>query len=494
MMAETKTPFLLEQRNQLGPTAKMLIIPAVLVATMLTSLVAFHSDRPLLVVAAAGGLAVLTLCAISPKFALHVMVLAFLLSPEIGMSRAGDTVESSRAITVRVEDLVLAIVIVGWAIRMGANKQLGMVVKTPLNLPICAFMGINILATSAGLLFGDVEGLTPVFFCVKYAQYYLFFFMTVNLVRSHVQARGLFVTALVTCAIVCVYGYLQMGAGQRISTPFEGEQPEPNTLGGYLVFMLAFIIAFFVETDSRWLRPLWGLAAVFVGVPLLYTFSRGSYAAAVPMVLAILICSRRNLRLTVVLAVLLLLSPLLAPQSVKARIYETFGQQDYGSAQIHLSDEVRLDASSTERLRSWYDALMWWATSPRAAFIGAGATSVGLLDGQYVRVLCETGAIGFMIFMWILFTVYQGARQGYARAHGDLERALMLGYVGGLAGLMTHALFANTFLLVRIMEPFWFMTGLLFAYRRLQADRDELLPVHVPQDQEPVVPKKGLWI
>ena len=493
MIAETKTPFLFEPRYRLGATGKLLILPVVIAATMLTSLIAFHSDRPLVVVGAAVGLAVLTLCAMSPKIALHVMVVAFLLSPEIGLSRAGDTVESSRAITVRVEDLVLLILVVGWAIRMGVHKELGVVVKTPLNLPICTFVGINILATSMGLLFGDIEGLTPIFYCAKYIQYYLFFFMTVNLVRSAVQARRLFITALVTCAIVCVYGYLQMGAGRRISTPFEG-QPEPNTLGGYLVFMLAFVIALFVETESRWLRLIWGLAAAFVTVPLLYTFSRGSYAAAVPMVIAILFCSRRNLRLTVVLVALLLLSPLVAPQSVKARIHETFGQQNYGSAQIHLADNVRLDASSTERIRSWYDALVWWATSPRAAFIGGGATRVGLLDGQYVRVLCEAGGIGFLIFMWMLFTVCQCARQGYSRAHGDFERALTLGYVGGLAGLMAHALFANTFLLVRIMEPFWFMTGLLFAYRRLQADRDQLLPVHVPRDQPPVVPKKGLWI
>lgn len=493
MIAESKTPFLFEPRHRLGAAGKLLIIPVVLVATMLTCLIAFHSDRPLIVVGAAGALAVLTLCAMSPKLALHVMVLAFLLSPEIGLSRTADTVESSRDITVRVEDIVLLILVVGWAIRMGVHKDLGVVVKTPLNLPICAFVGINILATSVGLLFGDIEGPTPIFFCLKYIQYYVFFFMTVNLVRSGVQARRLFVTALVTCAIVCLYGYLQMGAGRRISTPFEG-LPEPNTLGGYLVFMLAFVIALFVETESRWMRLIWGLAAAFVTVPLLYTFSRGSYAAAVPMVLTILLCTRRNLRLTVVLAALLLLSPLVAPQSVKARIHETFGQKDYGSAQIHLSDNVRLDASSTERVRSWSDALTWWATSPRAAFIGGGATRVGLLDGQYVRVLCEAGAIGLMIFMWLIFTVYQGARQGYARAHGDFERALMLGYVGGLAGLLAHALFANTFLLVRIMEPFWFMTGLLFAYRRLQSDRDQLLPVHVPRDQAPVVPKKGLWI
>jgi hypothetical protein len=36
-----------------------------------------------------------------------------------------------------------------------------------------------------------------------------------------------------------------------------------------------------------------------------------------------------------------------------------------------------------------------------------------------------------------------------------------MGYLSGFIGLLVHAFGANTFIIVRIMEPFWFMTGMV---------------------------------
>ena len=44
-----------------------------------------------------------------------------------------------------------------------------------------------------------------------------------------------------------------------------------------------------------------------------------------------------------------------------------------------------------------------------------------------------------------------------------LLRGLSVGLIAGLAGLLVHALAANTFIIVRIMEPFWFLTGIVIA-------------------------------
>src|SRR5436309_1489598 len=43
------------------------------------------------------------------------------------------------------------------------------------------------------------------------------------------------------------------------------------------------------------------------------------------------------------------------------------------------------------------------------------------------------------------------------------ERGLALGFVAGTAGLLGHALGANTFIIVRIMEPFWFFAAVVVA-------------------------------
>ena len=40
---------------------------------------------------------------------------------------------------------------------------------------------------------------------------------------------------------------------------------------------------------------------------------------------------------------------------------------------------------------------------------------------------------------------------------------LALGFVAGTVGLLGHALGANTFIIVRIMEPFWFFAAIVVA-------------------------------
>jgi hypothetical protein len=42
-------------------------------------------------------------------------------------------------------------------------------------------------------------------------------------------------------------------------------------------------------------------------------------------------------------------------------------------------------------------------------------------------------------------------------------RGLSVGLIAGLVGLLVHAIGANTFIIVRIMEPFWFLAGIIVA-------------------------------
>jgi len=44
---------------------------------------------------------------------------------------------------------------------------------------------------------------------------------------------------------------------------------------------------------------------------------------------------------------------------------------------------------------------------------------------------------------------------------GTRYEGLTMGYIAGFAAMVTHGIGANTFIIVRIMEPFWFMTGII---------------------------------
>jgi O-antigen ligase len=85
------------------------------------------------------------------------------------------------------------------------------------------------------------------------------------------------------------------------------------------------------------------------------------------------------------------------------------------------------------------------------------------MDAQYPRILVETGIVGLLAFAWLVYALFQVGLSTWRYAQDDLLRGLSAGMIAGFAGLLVHAIGANTFIIVRIMEPFWFVTGIVIA-------------------------------
>jgi hypothetical protein len=56
----------------------------------------------------------------------------------------------------------------------------------------------------------------------------------------------------------------------------------------------------------------------------------------------------------------------------------------------------------------------------------------------------------------------------YQRTVGTPFEGLALGYLAGFVAMIAHCIGANTFIIVRIMEPFWFLTGAIAVLPLLQ--------------------------
>jgi hypothetical protein len=82
------------------------------------------------------------------------------------------------------------------------------------------------------------------------------------------------------------------------------------------------------------------------------------------------------------------------------------------------------------------------------------------MDGQFFRTLVETGILGLATFIWMLSRVHTMVRQSIAHLPGGRLQGMAIGMLAGFWGMMGHALSANTFIIVRISEPFWCLVGL----------------------------------
>ena len=395
------------------------------------------------------------------ELALHIILLSMLLSPEIvvggfaGVS-IGKPDTKGDVLVVRIEDLILTTVCLAWLARAAIFKDVGLVRKTPLNGPIVAYTVTLVVATLLGTFAGNVRPLRGFFFTLKYVEYFVVYFMAVNYIQDERQLRRLLGTAVATCAISAVMGIAQIPSGERVSAPFEGKYGEPNTFGGYLVFMLAVILGLALAAKTLPARLRWFALAALTAAPLLYTLSRTSWLAALPMLLTLILLSPRRLIVIVAVGCAILLGSAVFPKQVLDRYDYTFhapearGEFRVGSA--------RFDTSTSARVESWGYGIRGWLKRP---LLGYGVTGFAFMDAQYVRVLVEGGLLGLAAFLWLLWRILRTAWDTYRRTVGTRFEGLALGYIAGFAAMITHCIGANTFIIVRIMEPFWFLTGIV---------------------------------
>jgi O-antigen ligase len=92
------------------------------------------------------------------------------------------------------------------------------------------------------------------------------------------------------------------------------------------------------------------------------------------------------------------------------------------------------------------------------------------MDAQYPKILAETGIVGLLAFAWLVYALFRVGASTWQNAQDDLLRGLSVGLIAGLVGLLVHAIGANTFIIVRIMEPFWFLVGIVIALASIREE------------------------
>ena len=441
------------------------VLPALVLAPV-TILLAFYIGRAPLAqpLVAAAAVVLFALAFLHAEAGLVILVASMLLSPEIPLGAAGaGGLEASRSVILRTEDLILLIVGLGWLARLAIHKDLGLLRRSRLNVAIALYVACCLGSTLLGIEAGRVKPLVGLCYVAKYVEYFFIFFMTLNHVRTPERLRRLLVALLATAGLIVAYAWWQVPRGVRPSAPFEGTPGEPNTLGGYLVLVIAVASALALHAPQPSWRRLTAVLAIAAVPPLLLTLSRSSWLGLLVATAALLALSERRGRLAAVAAVGAALLILAMPGRVEERIRYTVTPEGADAVQV---GRVQLDASSSARLRSWQEALAGFERHP---VLGWGITGYGFLDAQYFRVLVEIGSLGMLAFLALLVACGRLFLQVRTAAADPLHRALGLGLFAGFLGLLAHAVGTNTFLLIRIMEPFWMFTALAAASLALPA-------------------------
>ncbi len=408
------------------------------------------------------GIALAVVVFIEEKLAIYLLIFSMLLSPEFGLTGATTTGGSlGRGVTFRLDDFLLIILGIVWLIKSALYKELGILKKTPLNTAMVLYIGACATSTLMGIAEGRVGPMTGPLFVLKYTQYFILFFVIINNVDDVKQLRRYWTAVVLTAIIVGTVGLAQIPSGARVTAPFEGAEAEPNTFSGYLAFLILICVSMGLVLPRHRQRALYFLVAGYLFVPFLFTLSRAGYMGIIPGLAVVFFLSRNHLLSYVLtaLALSLLLFPSIFPEIVRERVAYTWTQTPSPGQAIVLGQ--RLDTSTTARLDSFRRVLQ---DVPEKPWFGYGVTGWGFIDSQYFRTLIETGILGVAALFFLFFKLFQlGLDRMHYFTQDSFFRGLSIGFLGGLVCLLFHAVGSNTFIIVRIMLPFWLIASFVFV-------------------------------
>jgi putative inorganic carbon (HCO3(-)) transporter len=228
-------------------------------------------------------------------------------------------------------------------------------------------------------------------------------------------------------------------------------------------FLVQFAMFFwgFVQFSTRWKVKLAGylLAAVTIFTAM-YTFSRAGYVAILFCVLVLGILKDRKLLL--VLGVFLLIWQSVVPTAVRERVNMT------------ENSNGQLEASAQERVDLWDNAERSILRSP---IVGDGFATFQLGEhvdnlkdthNWYVKVLVETGVIGFIIALMLLQQMLAVSYRLFKRASDPLYRGLGLGLVLAVCACIVANCFGDRWTYLEITALVWVLVSAAIRAEQLE--------------------------
>jgi hypothetical protein len=417
------------------------------------------------------GLLVSIFAFFSPKASLVLLVFSMLLSPKIGFGAVG----GGREAVLRYDDILLVVIFFSWLARTAILKGKAFITSSPVQGPVLIYTSVYILSTSLGIMRGNIQAETSVFYLLKFVEYFLLYFMTVNIVETKEDIKQYMGYGIVVALAVTAYAYYyyHVSGGDRATAPFEATMgsaltsSEPASLGGYYLVIFSVLLGLLTEYSGRVFFL--ALAALAVMLPaFLLTFSRASYIGFGFMALALLMLTRKRKALMAFLFCAGLLSVFISPVisgKVLGRITMTY-KGDYANTTVNVGGlgQIKMEESAADRVQSLNRVL--FEKLPKHMFLGWGVTGIGIGDTQYALLLGEVGTIGFFVFFWMIYRVFSTARTVYRAYEEPWIKAMTLGLMIAVIGLLFQSLGVNSFIIVRIMEPFWFLTALVTVLYR----------------------------
>jgi len=398
------------------------------------------------------------------------------------------------------------LVIIGlmlWFLKMTAKEETK-ITRTPLNLPILAFMAICTLS----LLWSNSPMVSllelPLFLAGP-----VLYFIVVNNIRDKYQINRLLIALLIISSLLGIYGIFQYQGidfafwkGNIARSKVFGLFGNVNYFAEYMIVPLSLAISLFFATRNRVCKVLLLVGILVMGGSLVLTFTRGSYLAigisSIFMFLLYLASQGKSfikehkkifiLILTLIILVTFLFAipnPLNKSGTVNSKIKRRisvakFTQGSSLKRRITIWEFTVLMIKDHPILGSGLGTFKYNSLNYQAKFLEQGENRslylYGIADkahNEYLQLGAELGILGLGIFLWIIIIYFSYGIKLLKRTKDRYKQGILIGLMGGITAVLVDAIFGFPLHLPATLVLFWLFIGLIVSLNHYETHSGE---------------------
>lgn len=387
---------------------------------------------------------------------LVLLILAIGLSPRFPVG----TLAHGRAIDIRVEDILLIFLCLGWLSRFKRRPPQ----KTLFLCPILAYLCISALSTSIGIYFIRVNLAEGFFYLLKEMEYFLMFFLVASNIVNKKQLNLLIGTFLSIGMADFVWKVREIIAGVHFVGYGPGTLGEEHTMqsGAAVLFPLIIALSLWFYQNRLWRRV--GLAfLILLFFMALLVAGKRSFGVGISgglMIMGLISVKMKKVRFVILCCFVLcfLVISYFSLCHFFPRITAHKRMTNVEAGVVNFKERAEIYAYHIER---------YFFDNP---FLGVGKGALPTSSAThnfYVRLLCDVGVIGFFAFAWLWGSLWRYIYKFFLLHQDKLYRTIALVWLLGTAVIAVANFFGEYLLTVRIAESYWFISGVAVGTIRL---------------------------
>ncbi len=416
-----------------------------------------------------------------PRVGLYLLIFNLPLNRYIPLFGVG-----GETFSISVNEVLMLFLLLSLGIKKLSQGRLT-VPNSKLNRPILllvSFTAISLVKAFGELALADYAKCWLFFFL--WAEYFLIIFLILDLIHSDREIKVILSLLIVAAMITVVSAiYQQLTGAITIARALITESGKAyyrtastfgffsNDYGAYLLVILSILLNLFLSGNKQ-LKRISLICILPTFYAFFYTFSRGGLVALVVMLIFLLIL-RKNQRkrlLIMSLAFGIIAAVIFTP------VFLRWSQQTY----LVKGGQFYFKKNISERLAQWDASLDQIKQHP---LLGKGfhtyhfrelnyRSEYGLVDyiqhahNIYLRLLIESGLLGFIPFVALIVIIYRHAFKVLKRPASEELRWLAYVSLTAVTGFLVGSTMESLFTVGRVTGPMFVLIGLLLVKSRME--------------------------